>query len=268
MSRIIEKPLDSKQETIDELTRLQTLTENNQAKIYLQREIDRQNMVLENQAKIEKMAEEIKIKQENANLTQVKTVSKQAGFKRKKLSTYSWDQSDKRLKFYLKGTKNVENNENSVKILFPEDEKAPSDKISILCTSEKDKQDYLFEFPKFSAEINRTAAATIKVKDSYIFVSLAKKVNGNWEHLLADDVVKAKDKADKMASMGGLGGGDENADPQAGLMNMMKKMYDEGDDEMKRTMNKAWEQSRNKQGGGMPGMPDMGGMGGMPGMDL
>lgn len=260
MSRIIEKPLDSKQETIDELSRLLTLTENTQAKIYLQREIDRQTMALENQAKIEKMAEEIKIKQENANSTQVKTVSKQAGFKRKKLSTYSWDQSDKRLKFYLKGTKNVENNDKNVKILFPEDQKTAADKISILCTSEKDKQDFLFEFPKFSAEINRSAAATIKVKDSYIFVSLAKKVAGNWEHLLADDVKQAKDKADKMASMGGLGGGDENADPQAAMMNMMKKMYEEGDDEMKRTINKAWEQGQNKQRGGMPGMPDMGGM--------
>ena len=47
-------------------------------------------------------------------------------------------------------------------------------------------------------------------------------------------------------------------DPNQGLMDMMKKMYDEGDDEMKRTINKAWSESRSKEGGGggMPGMPD------------
>lgn len=256
MSRIIEKPLEAKQETIDELSRLITLTENTQVKIHLQREVDRQTMALENQAKIEKMAEEIKIKQDqNANTNQVKAVAKQAGFKRKKLSTYSWDQSDKRIKFYLKGTKNLVD-ENDVQILYPEDDQT-CDKISILCTSKADKQDYLFEFPKFSDEINRNAAVTIKVKSSYILVSLLKKNSGNWEHLLAEDQVKSKAKADQMASMGGLGG-DEGGDPQAGLMNMMKKMYEDGDDEMKRSLNKAWEQSRNKQGGGMP---DMGGMG-------
>ena len=51
---------------------------------------------------------------------------------------------------------------------------------------------------------------------------------------------------------------DASKDPSAGLMDMMKKMYDEGDDEMKRTINKAWSESRSKEGGGggMPGMPD------------
>jgi calcyclin binding protein len=34
------------------------------------------------------------------------------------------------------------------------------------------------------------------------------------------------------------------------MMDLMKKMYDEGDDEMKRTINKAWSESRNKTGGG------------------
>jgi len=36
----------------------------------------------------------------------------------------------------------------------------------------------------------------------------------------------------------------------------MKQMYDDGDDEMKRTITKAWVESREKQGaGGMGGMP-------------
>jgi len=72
---------------------------------------------------------------------------------------------------------------------------------------------------------------------------------------------------------------DSNADPQEGLMSLMKKMYDEGDDEMKRTISKSFMESREKSSrgvedglgglggmGSMSGMPGMGGMGGMPGM--
>ncbi|OQR89697.1 hypothetical protein ACHHYP_06106 [Achlya hypogyna] len=40
------------------------------------------------------------------------------------------------------------------------------------------------------------------------------------------------------------------ADPSAGIMDMMKNMYDEGDDEMKRTIAKAWSESRNKSAAG------------------
>jgi calcyclin binding protein len=32
-------------------------------------------------------------------------------------------------------------------------------------------------------------------------------------------------------------------------MDMMKKMYDEGDDEMKRTMSKAWWEAQHKKDG-------------------
>lgn len=40
---------------------------------------------------------------------------------------------------------------------------------------------------------------------------------------------------------------DDNADPSEGLMNMLKKIYSEGDDEMKRTINKAWTESQEKK---------------------
>lgn len=42
-----------------------------------------------------------------------------------------------------------------------------------------------------------------------------------------------------------------DGDPSANLMNMMQKLYDEGDDEMKRTISKAWSESRDKNGKGM-----------------
>lgn len=40
---------------------------------------------------------------------------------------------------------------------------------------------------------------------------------------------------------------DKNQDPQASMMNMMKKMYEEGDEEMKRTIAKAWTESQDKK---------------------
>ncbi|TSM20243.1 28S ribosomal protein S14, mitochondrial [Bagarius yarrelli] len=43
---------------------------------------------------------------------------------------------------------------------------------------------------------------------------------------------------------------DENADPGEGLMNMLKKIYSEGDDEIKRTINKAWAESQEKKAKG------------------
>ena len=59
----------------------------------------------------------------------------------------------------------------------------------------------------------------------------------------------------------------DTSDPSAGIMNLMKKMYDEGDDDMKRMIKKTWyESQQNKGAGGMPDMPTMPGMSTMPGM--
>ena len=68
-----------------------------------------------------------------------------------------------------------------------------------------------------------------------------------------------------MGGMGGMGGGrrgrkgdgeneEEQEDPSGQLMNMMKRMYDEGDDTMKRTIAEAWSKSRDKSAaaGGSP----------------
>ena len=38
----------------------------------------------------------------------------------------------------------------------------------------------------------------------------------------------------------------DDQDPGAGLMNIMKQMYNDGDDEMKRTISKAWHESQEK----------------------
>ncbi|EHB18062.1 Calcyclin-binding protein [Heterocephalus glaber] len=43
---------------------------------------------------------------------------------------------------------------------------------------------------------------------------------------------------------------DAETDPSEGLMNVLKKIYEDGDDDMKRTINKAWVESREKKAKG------------------
>ena len=38
-----------------------------------------------------------------------------------------------------------------------------------------------------------------------------------------------------------------NNNAEAGIMNMLKQIYEEGDDDMKRTINKAWTESNSKR---------------------
>ena len=70
-------------------------------------------------------------------------------------------------------------------------------------------------------------------------------VGKSWGYLTEKEM-KAKEKAAPKL--------DENADPQEGLMSMMKKMYEEGDDEMKRTISKAFTESREKSTRGEGGL--------------
>ena len=51
-------------------------------------------------------------------------------------------------------------------------------------------------------------------------------------------------------------------DPNVGITNLLKNMYDSGDDEMKRQIGKAMYESQMKQQGGDMGMGSMG----MPGL--
>ena len=44
---------------------------------------------------------------------------------------------------------------------------------------------------------------------------------------------------------------DKDEDPGAGLMKLMKQMYNDGDDEMKRTIAKAWHESQEKRARGI-----------------
>lgn len=77
---------------------------------------------------------------------------------------------------------------------------------------------------------------------------LKKATDGDWDGISATEVKqkRAREEKTKMSDM------DKDKDPSESLMDLMKKMYDEGDDEMKRTIAKAWTESREKQAAGGP----------------
>ena len=101
----------------------------------------------------------------------------------------------------------------------------------------------------------------ISLSIDMVLLVLCKRDQGSkWKYLKKSEKIHAEKPAFTPDPV------TEGEDPSQGLMNMMKKMYSEGDDEMKRTIAKAWTESSQKGGGG--GMAGMMGGGGMGGMDL
>jgi len=192
-----------------------------------------------------------------------------------KISNYGWDEGQKLIKVYIAIPDISKLTQDQVTADFTED----SFKIFI---SNHNGKNHILEILKLAGKINKSAS-TCRVKSGNVIVTL-KKIDATvtWG-CLTEAEKKSKEKKDsdldpKKNEM------DTGGDPSAGIMNLMKKMYDEGDDEMKRTIKKTWYESQQKQRAGeMPGMPDMGaamgghtmpgmsamgmaGMGGMPGM--
>lgn len=93
------------------------------------------------------------------------------------------------------------------------------------------------------------------IKADKILVKLAKKKSeyGSYEHWSS-----LTSKKNKKSSSGG--GNKEN--PAAGIMDMMKDMYDSGDDKMRKVIGETMmKQREGSLGGGMGGMGGMGGLG-------
>lgn len=147
-----------------------------------------------------------------------------------KINNYGWDQSDKFLKIYitLKGVhsipaENVEANftERGFNVLVKDlDGKNHQMTVNNLL------------FPITVAESSK------KIKTDTVLIMCKKKSAKKWECLT--QVEKQSKEKDKPSS-------NENADPSEGLMSVLKKIYTDGDDEMKRTINKAWVESQDKK---------------------
>lgn len=153
-----------------------------------------------------------------------------------KLNNYGWDQTSTTMKIYITLTNVHQLPKEAVVCNFTE-------KSLDLRIFGLDNKNYHLPINNLCAEIN-TEKSNFKVKTDMIVVSLAKKIAKDWSHVT---LVEKRIKDAKSPSMPELG---EDSDPSASLMNLMKKMYQDGDDEMKKTIAKAWTESQEKQRNG------------------
>ncbi|XP_041848647.1 calcyclin-binding protein [Melanotaenia boesemani] len=147
-----------------------------------------------------------------------------------KITSYAWDQSEKFVKIYL-DLKDVHKlpSEN-VEVNFTESS------FSVL-VKDLDGKNHQMTILNLLHPINEKDSYK-KIKTDMVLLMCKKQMTKKWECLTTvDKQSKEKDKPSMH----------DNADPSEGLMNMLKKIYDEGDDEMKRTINKAWSESQEKK---------------------
>ncbi|XP_074269592.1 uncharacterized protein LOC141592714 [Silene latifolia] len=137
------------------------------------------------------------------------------------LPSFSWDQDRDKVKIYLSlegvQEEKIERNikQRSVEFKF----------------HDVQGKNYQFAIPKLNKEIIPESCKVV-IKPTRVIITLVKESKGNWLDLHF--------KEDKLTP-----NLDKEKDPMAGIMDLMKNMYEEGDDEMKKTIAKAWSDARS-----------------------
>ncbi|XP_039591275.1 calcyclin-binding protein [Polypterus senegalus] len=154
-----------------------------------------------------------------------------------KINNYGWDQSDKFVKIYitLNGVHKIP--AENVEVTF-------ADRSFMVLIKDLDGKNHQMTVNNLLNSVDSQESYR-KVKTDMVLVMCKKKTSKKWEFLTqVEKQAKEKQKPSLDADA------DADADPSEGLMNVLKKIYAEGDDEMKRTINKAWAESRDKQSKG------------------
>ncbi|CUV05341.1 unnamed protein product [Cryptosporidium hominis] len=157
------------------------------------------------------------------------------------ITKYSWDQSDKSVKIYI-DLVGVQEKPDCIEIKFGKDN------VEMYVKNLDNK------FYSFTVKLHDTISpeeCSHKVKKDMIVITLKKANNSSkWPRLSYKDspLKKTSATSDPSSGMGNFGdmGGAGMKDPMAGIQDLMKKMYEEGDDEMKRTIAKAWTEAQSK----------------------
>lgn len=157
-----------------------------------------------------------------------------------KITSYGWDESKKFVKIYVT-IKNAELIKEE-QLNFERSERS----MKLTVTNHMDRN-HTLSFQTLAFEI-KPSESTCKVKAGNIVITLCKAEEGKTWGNLTESQRKEKEAKDSK-----LSDNSDMSDPSAGIMNMMKKMYDDGDDDMKRMIKKTWYETQQKQqGGGMP----------------
>ncbi|KAK3205057.1 hypothetical protein Dsin_019103 [Dipteronia sinensis] len=137
------------------------------------------------------------------------------------VASFSWDQDNEKVKIYI-SLEGVEKEKMETEF------KHMSFDVKFHDVQGKN---YRFTIPKLNKEIVPESCKAL-VKPTRVIITLVKASKGNWLDLTFKDD-KLKPNLDK------------ERDPMAGIMDLMKNMYQDGDDEMKQTIAKAWTDARS-----------------------
>lgn len=157
-----------------------------------------------------------------------------------KIVNYGWDQSDKYVKLYVTLTKVHTIPSENIKTNF-------TTKSVELQVYDLENKNYIFTINNLMGKIVPDKSYS-KAKTDMVVMFLKKESSSNWQYITE---AERKSHDTKMPEL------DENEDPGQSLMNLMKKMYDEGDDEMKKTIAKTWMEAREKQARGDYSLPNI-----------
>jgi len=144
------------------------------------------------------------------------------------ITKYAWDQSATYVKIYA-----TLPDGNGVHLTNDMCELNCQEKSFCLVVHAPNGKDYRLTLGPLGGEI-RPSECTLKAKDNgNVVVSLRKASSASWANVLFKKDDKKIPEVDK----------EEN--PEAGLMKMMQKLYEDGDDDMKRMMQKAFHENRS-----------------------
>lgn len=151
------------------------------------------------------------------------------------LKEYAWDQSDKFIKIFVTVNEVQQVPEENVNVEFTENS------FNLLIGNLNNK-DYTFVVNHLLNEID-PAKSYRRVKSDMVAIYLAKQKPTKWAHLTLT-AKRLQDMKDERVSKSTKETGE---DPSGGLMKIMQQLYDSGDPETKRMINKAWHESQNKK---------------------
>lgn len=156
------------------------------------------------------------------------------------LKTYAWDQSDKFVKIFVTQD-GLSPEKDDVKLDCKFGEKS----LNLIVENGTKDRDYSFIVKNLLEPID-IAKSYAKIKTDMVAIYLKKVDTGkNWSHLTSTEkhLKEIKDSAFKDDL-------ESTADPSAGLMNMMKRLYEQGDSETKKMIAKSWQESEEKRNRG------------------
>lgn len=155
---------------------------------------------------------------------------------RAELTEHAFDESDKFVKIFIPFN-SAGISEDKVRLEVTED--------SFSLVVEAESKDHYF-FVRNLLKPVVVSGSYKKVKSDMISIYLKKAKEGDkWSYLTKTEK-KLKDEKNKTFEQDK---DEASNDPMGGLMSIMKKMYDSGDSEMKRTIAKAWTEGQEKKGG-------------------